>query len=318
MAKNNKTTKITFLICAILALSLVAGCGNFQKGNGEPNVDADAIATGTEGLVMRFLPDQPPAKVYTGAPLTFLVEVWNRGTHRVSGAEFYLTGYDKMMIPSLRDRVQIAEDLEGKSQYNPQGGFTTLTFESSDVTLPTSMPSYRPTFLLTACYPYQTTATPLVCVDPNPQDTVSDKACMTQKNYATGSQGAPVSVQNVEAESNPSYMYFRIHVANTAGGTDQASGTVYDMDALHKCPDQLTYSDLNTIQYQVDLGGTPLSCEPKNGEIRLVNNQAILFCKYAYTQSGGAYQTPLNIKLFYGYKSSTSKLLEIENLEFVR
>lgn len=318
MAKNNKTTFLIFLISTLLLLSIIAGCGSFKKGTGEPDIDTDALATGTEGLVLRFLPDQPPPKVYTQAPLNFLVEVWNRGTHTINNADFFLTGYDKMMIPSLRDRAQISEALEGKSQYNPQGGFTTLMFDSSDVSLPTSMPSYRPTFLLTACYPYQTIATPLICVDPNPQDTVSDKACRIQKSYGTGSQGAPVAVTNIESESNPSYMYFRIHVSNIAGGTDQASGTVYGMDALHKCPDQLTYSDLNTIDFQADLGGTPMDCEPKTGKIRLVNNKAIIFCKYRYTQTGGAYQTPLNVKLFYGYKSSTSTMVEIENLNYAR
>ena len=318
MAKNNKNTVFISVISLVLAIIIIAGCGSFRPGSDKPAVSTAFLATGTEGIVMRFLPDQPPAKVYTQAPLTFLVEVWNRGTHRVDNADFYLTGYDMQLLP-MQDVRTLSEPLEGKSQYNPDGGFTTLTFESmNEVVLSPSMPNYRPTFLLTACYPYQTVATPLVCIDPNPQDTISDKACYVQKSYGEGSQGAPVAVQNIEAEANPTYTYFRIHVANVGGSAEAGTGLPYDIRSLNKCPASLTYSDLNTLEYEVAISGQPLDCEPSNGKIRLVNNKAMIFCKYRYTQGGGAYQTPLEVRLIYGYKNSVAKMVDIENLEFAR
>lgn len=317
MAKINK--KAVLVISLLFAAFFLAGCGSFQGGSDKPPVSAPFVATGTEGIVMDFLPDQPPSKVYTQSPLSFLVEVRNRGTHTVDSAEFYLTGYDMMMMPSLVNKLSLSEPLEGKSPYNPDGGMTTLSLgTSSPIALPQSMPSYKPTFMLTACYPYTTTATPVLCVDPNPQDTVSDKACRVQQVYSTGSQGAPVAVQSIEAESNPTSMYFRIHIANTKSGTDQASGTVYGYDVLGKCPGELSYADLNNVAYMVKLGEQALDCQPNTGKIRLVNDQAVIFCKYQYQQKGGAYETAMTIQLDYGYKSSTSKQVEIENLEFAR
>lgn len=313
MKKNHAITLLTLLA----GLLLLTGCGT-RSGSNEPPTSAEFVATGTEGIVMQFLPDQPPQKVYTGGPLNFLIEARNRGTYTVPNAMFYLTGYDPNMIFGMRADYPLPEPLEGKNQFNPEGGYTTLSFESADMNLPPSMPNYKPNFLLTACYPYQTTATPLVCVDPNPQDTISDKACQVQKVYGTGSQGAPVAVQSVETEANPRGMYFRIHIANMGSG-EGGSGMPFSMDALGKCPGQLTYSDLNTIRYYAELGGEQLfDCQPSNGEVRLVNDKAVIFCKYNFARAGLAYQTPLKVVLEYGYKNSISKIVEIENLNFAR
>jgi hypothetical protein len=309
--------KITTIVSLLLVLALITGCGSFSGGKDEPPVSAVFVATGTEGIVMNFVPDQPPAKVYTQSPLTFLVEIRNRGTYTVPSGTIYLTGYDPNIIMGLPPRYDLNQPLEGKSQFNPEGGYTTAEFSTSSVVLPMSMPNYKPTFMLTACYPYQTVATPLVCIDSNPLDTATDKACRVQKVYATGSQGAPVAVQSIEAEARPNGMYFRIHIGNTAGGTEQASGTVFDMASMGACPGGLQYKDLNVLEYQASISQQPLDCEPK-ADIRLVNGKATIFCKYLNMPQIPAYQTPLEVRLIYGYKSSSSKVVEIENLEFGR
>jgi len=190
-------------------------------------------------------------------------------------------------------------------------------FTTSNVYLPQNMPNYKPTFLLTACYKYQTVATPLICIDPNPLDQSTDKACRVQKVYSTGSQGAPVVVQSIESEARPTGMFFRIHIANTAGGTQQASGTVFDYASMNNCPAGLSYRDLNQLEYMVAISGQPLDCEPK-GKLRLVNDKATIFCKYLNIPQIPAYQTPLEVTLDYGYKSSISKIVDIENLNFAR
>ncbi|MBI5880706.1 hypothetical protein HZB90_01100, partial [archaeon] len=160
--------RTTTISCLLLRLAITTGCGTFGRGRGEPTVSAEFVATGTEGIVMQFVQDQPPMKVYTQSPLNFLVEIRNRGTYTVPSAAFYLTGYDPTLIPIMPPAHMLQQPLEGKSPFNPEGGYTTASFEATNPVLPQSMPSYKPTFMLTACYPYQTIATPLICVDPNP------------------------------------------------------------------------------------------------------------------------------------------------------
>lgn len=316
MENKRITSSICFFL--IIALLLLTGCGAFGGGKGEPPVSAEFAATGTEGIVMQFVPDQPPNKVYTQSSLSFLIEIRNRGTYTVPSAAFFLTGFDPYILPQLMPSYIMAEPLEGKSSFNPDGGYTTLSFEAPMVSLPSSMPNYKPMFLLTACYPYQTIATPLICVDPNPLDTTSDKACRVQKVYATGSQGAPVAVQSIESEARPTGMFFRIHIANVAGGTEQSSGTVFRQESMTNCPASLDYKDINTLRYEAYIAGQPLDCEPSTHEIRLVNNQATIFCKFLNPQKIPAYQTPLEVRLIYGYKSSIGKMVEIENIDFQR
>lgn len=312
--------KLIFVLCCSLILLILTGCGSFQKGRTEPYTSAEFVATGTEGIVMQFVPDQPPMKVYTGAPLTFLVEVRNRGTYTVPSAAFYFSGYDPNILPGILPGPTyiLPSPLDGKNQFNPEGGYSTVEFTAPLVNLPGIMPNYRPTFLITACYNYKTIATPLICIDPNPLDPTPDKACVVQKSYSTGSQGAPVAVTSIESEARPSGMYFRIRVANTAGGTDQASGTVYDPTKVGNCPAGLQYRDLNTLHFRAAIAGQPLECEPRTGTLRLVNNQGTIFCKFLNIPAIPAYQTPLEIELDYGYKSSISKMVDIENLDFAR
>jgi len=311
-----ETKKSILFATLFLMFVLASGCSGFTGGKDKPPVSAQFVATGTEGIVMQFLADQPPAKVYTESPLTFLVEVRNKGTYTVQDVGLYLTGFDPNIIrmsSGFQPSTPITLPLEGKSQINPEGGYTTAEFSAQTVTLPRDMPNYKPTFLLTACYRYQTVATPLVCIDPNPMVQTADKACQVQKVYSTGSQGAPVAVKSIESEARPGGMYFRIHVGNTGG----ASGTLFSQNALGSCPAGLGYKDLNILQYAVELSGQPLSCEPKN-ELRLVNNAGVLFCKYNNLQQIPAYQTPLKVTLSYAYKNSISRQVEIENLNFGR
>ncbi|MFC1723479.1 hypothetical protein ACFL0V_05050 [Nanoarchaeota archaeon] len=304
--------KKAIIITAILLL-LVAGC-SFNKGKDEPPTSAAFAATGTDGIVMTWAPDQPPAKVYTGAPTSLLVEIKNKGTTNVASAMFYLSGVDQTLMPIVPNPVALTMPLEGKTQYNPEGGYTTIQMEAQSIALPPEMPNYKPNLLLTACYPYKTFATPLVCVDPNPTDTVSDKACRVEKVIGTGSQGAPVAIASVETQATPRGMFFRLHLQNSGSG-----GVVYDINSLGGCPGSLTYNDLHKIRYTVSLGSAEqVQCQPINGEVRLVNNKATIFCQSPRSAQGLAYQTPLKVELIYGYKSSISKQIEVENLDFGR
>ena len=302
------------LFIIFLSFILITGC-NFKKGKDKPEQSAQFVATGSQGIELKFVSNQPPVKTYTTSGLQFLVEVRNRGTYTVPRIELYLTGYDKRMIPGLRGIYSPAiTRLDGKSTYMPQGGYTTADFSVSSVSLPRTTPSYKPNFLLTACYPYKTIATPLVCVDSNPADTISDKACdVKQKSsISAGSQGAPIAVTTIQTTATPKEMIFRIQLQNM-----QTKGLPFDRSALSKCPGSLDYKDLNRLKYTVRLGASQIGqCSPKNAEVRLVNNKGMIFCRFPHSGASAAYETTLNIELDYGYKNSIAKKVEIENIDY--
>ncbi|MBT7903410.1 hypothetical protein HN587_06120 [Candidatus Woesearchaeota archaeon] len=306
-----KLTKRMFLIISILVTSfLLVGCGGLNKGNPDnPEQSPVYSHTGTEGIVMEFSADTPPQEIYSTTPLIFMVTIKNRGTYDVPSASFYLTGYDPRLI-NLQPFREVSY-LEGKSQYNSEGGMEILEWESSDIHLQEGTPVYRPKFLLTACYPYETVASPIVCVDPNPTDQLSDKACTVQ-NVAAGSQGAPLAVTSIEQDSTPKGTFFRIHISNSG------NGVVYSPTALAACPNNLDFKDLNKVYYENPVLGTNWEgdCKPSNDKLRLVNGKATIYCKFPQTaQAGSAFQTTLSVRLKYGYKNSISRDVAIKNIE---
>ncbi|MBT5023511.1 hypothetical protein HON01_11875, partial [Candidatus Woesearchaeota archaeon] len=168
-----------------------------------------------------------------------------------------------------------------------------------------------PTFLLTACYKYKTRANPVVCLDTNPTDKLSDKVC-NPNGASPGSQGAPIAVSSIEQETTPKATYFRIQISNAGGGV------AFDANSIGSCPHLLDYKELNKIRYYVPTLGEGQAfgeCKPDHDKLRLVNGQATIFCKFPHSQQQGAYQTTLNIELEYGYKNSISQQVDIRSID---
>lgn len=301
-----RETSILTLILILLGISLIAGCGGGRRAQDDPAMTFNP--TGTEGLVVNFVQNQPPAKMYTGTPMTIVAEVANKGTYDIQHAEIFVSGFDPNIIRIAPGQGSV-DGLEGRSAFNPYGDLDSISIESQPISLPAGTASYSPNIMLSSCFLYETIANPMSCVDNSPHLLSEDKAC-TVTNLATGgSQGAPIAVTTVEAQATPTEMVYRIHISNVGGGQ------VYDTASISNCPFELQYSDLDKIHVkEVMLGSTqPTECKPSN-PVRLVNGQATIFCKFA--QPGGpAFETPLNIKLEYGYKNSVQRHIEIQNLQ---
>ncbi|MBU0461564.1 MAG: hypothetical protein KJ574_03175 [Nanoarchaeota archaeon] len=302
--------RISLVILLLFSLIIISGCGFGRKATDEPTTPF--IPTGTEGIVLSFVPNQPPARIYTGSEFSVLAEVKNRGTFDVPNVDIFISGFDPSIIRVGTGRKTVT-NINSKSPFNPEGDIDTVEFSTSSPITLSGTPSYKPNIMLSACYLYQTLASPMACVDARPQYTAEDKACTVTNLQTGGSQGAPIAITSIEAQATPSDMVFRIHVSNVGGGQ------VFDKDKMSNCPFLLEYSDLDKIYLaeQPTLGGTlrvSEPCKPDN-PIRLVNGQATIFCKFPQETGKAAYQTPLNIKLVYGYKNSIQKQIEIQNLQ---
>lgn len=286
--------------------------------------------------------------------MTVLLEVQNRGAFDVGKAtgnrpngEGYITlsGFDESIIAYLQPALGfIPIEVIGKSRYNAEGEIQFVTFPPLGMTpsiirLPIGVDYYRPNLLASSCYEYFTEASPMVCIDPDPYNNIEAKACRVggiltsgRQRVATvegisGGQGAPVTIRSVEEIAMPGRAQFKIYITNTGGGKVISWETIGD----HVCPFNLNYQELDNIDYLVTMNdplypslmtdwygfgvsGRPLKCEPE-GRIKLINNQAILFCSTDGFKFGiqSAYKTPLNIRLSYGYMDSISKYIEIRS-----
>ncbi|MAG08245.1 hypothetical protein CMO89_02135 [Candidatus Woesearchaeota archaeon] len=307
------------------------------------------VYTGTEGVVMRFLPDMPPSQIYSSDTLNFNLEIKNKGAYDAgtvpnteSGSytkflKFYISGYDKSIFtgdidggtdPIFGNWFFWEPELEGKSEFNPEGGIVYKDFSTKIGTLPEGMDSFKTNFLMTACYTYETLAVSSVCIDPVPYSTVArEKACAVSDVSLSGGQGAPVVITRIEEEAAKGKVRFKIYFENKGNGKifdmTHSERSAKDSDNVPrlKCnpysEEGLGYDDIDKITLnKVSVGSEDItsSCKPVregSSTIRLIDGRGFIICEKTVSGGTSAFLTPLEIKLSYGYTSSIQKEVEI-------
>jgi len=344
LEKMRTNKKILFIIAVLGLMFVLEGCNNAGQSSSGWNWGRKSIETydddtpftmqahqGNFGLIMRFAKDNPPNRIYytgQGTPLDVIIELRNQGAHRIEEGYLYLTGYDKNIIQQYRitpsgKTYPISFDLEQVTNFNPEGGYETIEFENTINNWPEGADSYKPIFRASACYRYETVANPVICVDPHPFSSLSeDKPCRVRNSYDFSGQGAPIAVTRIEQDGTEEYLHLRIQVQNM-----QLRGVVYDEDKYDpypesegSCPFSLEYKNINKVDYDEPyFSGTSedkprfIECKP-DSPVRLVDNKAIIFCKFAMPETDEIYQTPLNIKLHYGYLNYEEIKVDIRNV----
>jgi len=306
----NKRCIVTIILLLIV---ISVGCKRGPSPDAEQG-GAKEIYKGTKGLEMRFVKDMPQSKLYDTSDLTILLELENKGTSDLSGSNcrLYLSGFDDKIIRGL-DKTKICSPfLEGKSSLNPEGGYSTQQFSTDLIDLPDYLDSLNQKLLITACYEYQTKASPTICVDPNLYEIGPiERGCTVKDVTLSGGQGAPVAISGVDVEMiGKNKVAFDIKVSNLGRGTVLSPGTSVFTD----CPYSVDPKDYNIVKYDVDMsGGSVIRCTPEiegAQKTRLVNNNGIIHCAFEIS-SDTAYTTPLRITLDYNYMDSISKNIEI-------
>lgn len=309
------------IILIILILLLFFSFGCTQKT--EENID---YRTGTQGIVMNFMTDMPPAKMYDNMPIDLVVEIKNKGAYpqptSITGwaiiitpgtkgiGAMYLSGFDDTLIMGMPKQMSIP-NLEGKNPYNLEGGYDVVSFRGNIINFDSrNIDSYNANFLVTSCYNYETIASETVCVDPEPYSTKEKtKVCTIPPSYSlSGGQGAPVAVTKIEETVLSDKIQFKIYMKNLG------DGKIIDKNRLNiDCPYSLDYTNLNKVYVSGRVSGYSLSCKPNN-PINLINEEGSVVCTVPKpAMSKSAYTTPLQVKLEYGYSSSIQKSVEILN-----
>ena len=304
--------RVVLLLLLTFSL-LLTSCG-FKPEAGETPLESEAAIrmsrTGTQGLEMRFLQDLPPRTLYDSTEFVAVAEIWNKGGHdiQLGGCFVELTGFDPNIMQGMVSRQACSPQLlEGKKPYNLDGVFEQVEFLSPTIKLPFGVHDYNPNLNLIACYEYQTIASPLVCVE-NSLYTISSeqKSCIVQDVSTGGGQAAPVGVSYVDVEMAGNRAVFAISVNN------YGTGRVLSPDSsLSSCPATLQYNDFDKVDYSVRLsGGGVGDCKPRDGLVRMTNDQGKIVCTFDIGNSP-SYETPLLINLNYNYMESFRQPINI-------
>ncbi|MBI2576859.1 hypothetical protein HYV84_06590 [Candidatus Woesearchaeota archaeon] len=358
---RKKSALLAFLLILILAIS---GCSGRLRDQERKSVD---FRTGTQGLELRF-PSNMPTKLFEGDNnIGFILEVRNRGAFPQNDVQeekdifqgrLFFGGFDPNIIeidgedPLVGDLkvgfeiVPANFPLEGKSQFNNEGGIQGLSFKMKINDLPkgTSFSVYRPKIRAAINYYYQTIAAPTICVDPQPESTtIRDKPCLFTDSIGVGSQGAPVAVTRVDQDvvrgvDSKSKLLYKIFIENVGTGRvisfsgvsgSGAIGAALPTISVNPFTTGFRFQDLDKVDIvEVGFGAptagktrsksTAIPCTPKD-RVRLIDNKGVIFCQFDATKEGidSAFETPLFIKLKYAYQDTAEIQLEVrEAIEF--
>lgn len=297
---------------------LVSGCQGFGGAQKEPQL---GYRTGSQGLVINFLPSYPRTQMYDSDPFDVIIEIRNRGSADVGfgGDAVYLSGYDPGIITGISTFGEnVPAGLEGASEFNVEGGYDTIAFNAQIFPLRSkNIDRYPFTILASACYGYETIASENVCIDPDPFSATAEKKVCTPAPVSFGTQGAPIAVSSVEVDATPRVTRFKIHITNVGGGTVFKQGGDY----LQKCSPYhsrgLEFNEVDQVRLRgVNVAGKTItsSCkpmDPQDGSVKLINGRGTVFCELGGMPIGPAFNTPLTIELDYGYRNTISRSVEV-------
>lgn len=332
-----KSTYLGILIL-FLAILLVSGCTTQKK---ETTTAVDNVYQGTQGVVISFLENSLPSKLYVTSGQTSLpvaLKIENKGATLVHAGQLdiFFEGFDPNYIGGYSGlggtgiHFNPDEDLEGKTRYNQYGGSTikSISDYQTIIRLPPELNEYSPNFGVSWIYDYKTVASSTVCIDPKPYElSPIDKPCKVSDISFSGGQGAPVGVTKIVVtpigSSSTNYGYtsgsktnFMIYIRNLG------TGTILNTHA--PSPGAITQAMSNKIgalnmrKYTVTVGGSgsygysQITCQPEVLQFYSPGTDAILQCTFPTPYGiNNAYETVIQVELEYSYYDSISKKIQL-------
>lgn len=303
--------KIIVVFVLVILLILIYGCDQQN-----PTSSTENFRTGTAGLTISFISNNPPAKVYIRSSEINTVKVGldlrNQGAADIKSGNLILSGYDPTIIswPSS----QGLPALEGRNAFNPVGGFASTEF-SGVVNTAALGEAYSPTIMATACYDYSTIAEMSVCIDPDPFVT-KPRACNPSNTISGSGQGGPVGISKVDVQPTQGRSIFQVFFKNFGKGDVFVSkqGTT---KCLPKGGGIDERAELNLVYVRkVKVGNKDItgSCRgTQAGIVRLSDGVGFIYCTYDAAGSD-AFQTVLSIEIGYSYRITATRSIQFVKL----
>lgn len=292
-------------IIFVFLVLLLAGCAR-QRTSYETD-----FHKGTSGIELSFLQNMPPTEVFNGSTFQLGIELKNNGAFDVTNGILFISSYDRDYSELSSNIEEI--DLLGKSQYTPAGERDIKTFTVKNKGTPTHE-DFITMFVATACYLYDTYASPIVCVNPDIYQTTSP-VCNPETVTLSGGQGAPVAVTKVEQGIIPKEekveLTFKIYIKNVGKGYVRSESN-YRKDCSPSLIDFLVEKEIDRIHVEAELSGKYLKC--LSAIVDLSKEETYTVCNIELPKSQKAYTTPLKITLSYGYVDVVVKDMRIKKV----
>ncbi len=321
-----RTRLPTLLSLLLLPIILLSACG------GPPTQD---YHTGSEGLVLSFAYNTPPAEVYEGSDVPVFLDVWNKGAWDVPFNAITLTLRTNPFYanvteaPAFDPRAErYADSLFGKQPGYSDGERRELAGLVSINSILGLREQPSSELFASICYPYRTTLGTSVCVDANAYNQNQQQQVCQAETLTYRDQGAPVAVTEIENRPTPVRAAseggrgfldfvqptFIIHVRNVGQGSVLMPAPEENTTMAAACAGVIERDQLNRVGVNATLSGRRLVCDPN--PVLLQRSEGYTTCVLPPGQdsqglAGSNYLGVLIISLDYLYRDATSASFDI-------
>jgi len=274
--------------------------------------ESPVIYTGTSALEASFNP-ATMGNLIMCQQADIYVDVKNVGASDIKNGMYSFITEDQYLTPLTERQKKFS--LEGKTQYNPKGGFDQIHLRVRNTGILPQFETYNPEIIFQACYKYSTFASAQVCIDPDIANLNPRKSCRSEPVLLPNGQGAPVAVTKIEPymvpEGESVTPVFAIYVQNLGFG-----GVVRPEGAEAACTGGTGLQLLSYANVHAFLQNKELMCDPNPVKIESTQERRFI-CKrqdMLYGPSAGTFSAVLTIQLDYGYVNSLALPLAIARL----
>lgn len=294
---------------------IITGCGT-QESKGATL--EDPFIGGTDGIIISFEEDAPPAEVYDGGDFPFgvVVKLKNEGEQDVmkGDVEVVISGifaseFDKQEVDLKANPL---DDLDGNKK-DSEGDIVEsvpIHVEFDDFNHVSELTGNTPyTIRADVCYKYGTTANSMICVRKDNLD-VDDGVCEVREDKSVFSSGAPLQIIDFSETARA-----KDKVAFTFTISHKGNGQIFQQST--NC-DTSTRSFEDSLWIEVETGIDGLDClglkdgTASSGYIKLYGDEKKITCTQT-VDTDSDYEKSVVIKLMYDYKDNKEKTLLVKH-----
>ncbi len=323
--------KKLIIVIGILFLIVFAGCEANSNGKKNKFELGSSFNGGDKAITFKFLEGTPPEKVRDQSLQPFGISLFleNQGEYDIEQGKAHvtLTGFDPAIL-GLTTTTKETNMLRGYKKQGSNvipGGKDQVIYSNLKYTGNAVSGSFPFTFYANLCYPYETKAFAVVCINGNTVPAIDKKAEICElegaKEYANS--GAPVKIENVEQYPyGSSSIRIQFDIVHTPMSND---ANVYEPGALDSnckiggvspsASEALFKRD--KVKYIVTSNIAGLDCEGTGANTNIVtlnSNTYTVSCVQS-TTGQEEYNHPISIALQYDYLDRISKTIQIEHID---
>lgn len=322
--------KIILLFLLVLSAVLLTGCTSTDARTNSVSLGS-SFNGGDSSIKISFAEEAPPAKIRDQGlqPFSVRVLVENEGEYDVADNEAFitLTGFDPQTI-GLSDNSKSIFALRGFKKQGSNtipGGKQQVVFDNLKYVDSVVSGTVPLTLYANICYPYQTKATAVVCINGNTVPALDDKSkiCEIEGNKDFANSGGPIQIANVKqyplGQSSIQIQFDIVHKPTSKDGNVYEPNSI-DSDCKINGASPSSSEALfkrDKVQYTVNTGLTGLDCESTGkgtNTVTLASDKYTVTC-IQDTFGEEEYPKPIQITLDYDYIDRISKVINIEHIQ---